>query len=61
MMCDWDTAQFLIFSSNGEPLIYYSHLTSIAIFLGLLGFTFLKLHPTFGYEQRPFYEFVRLS
>lgn len=25
------------------------------------GFTFLKLHPTFGYEQRPFYEFVRVS
>lgn len=42
-MCEWDVAQFLIFSSNGEPLIYYSHLTSIAIFLGLLGFTFLKL------------------
>ena len=45
MMCDWDIAQFLIFSSNGEPLIYYSHLTSIIIFLGLLGFTFLKLKP----------------
>lgn len=45
MMCEWDIAQFLIFSSNGEPLIYYSHLTSIFIFLGLLGFTFLKLKP----------------
>lgn len=43
MICEWDTAQFLIFSGNGEPLIYYSHLTSIAIFLGLLGFTLLKL------------------
>lgn len=42
-MCEWGASQFLIFSSNGEPLIYYSHLTSIAIFLGLLGFTFLKL------------------
>lgn len=42
-MCEWDVAQWLIFSTNGEPLIYYSHLTSIAIFLGLLGFTFLKL------------------
>ncbi len=42
-MCEWDVAKFLIFSGNGEPLIYYSHLTSIAIFLGLLGFTFLKL------------------
>lgn len=43
MMCEWDVARFLIFSGNGEPLIYYSHLTSIAIFVGLLGFTFLKL------------------
>jgi len=43
LTCDWDVAKFLIFSGNGEPLIYYSHLTSIAIFLGLLGFTFLKL------------------
>ncbi len=25
------------------------------------GFTFLKLHEKFGYEQRPFYEFVRLK
>ncbi len=24
------------------------------------GFSFIKLHPTYGYEQRPFYEFVRL-
>lgn len=45
MLCEWDTAQFLIFSSNGEPLIYYSHLTSVVIFLALLGFTFLKLKP----------------
>ncbi|MES2994917.1 MAG: ATP-binding protein [Patescibacteria group bacterium] len=43
MMCEWDVAQFLIFSTNGEPLIYYSHLTSIVIFLALLGFTLLKL------------------
>ncbi|KND50397.1 MAG: two-component system, NarL family, sensor histidine kinase BarA [Parcubacteria bacterium C7867-007] len=43
MICEWDIAQYLIFSGNGEPLIYYSHLTSIAIFIGLLGFTFLKL------------------
>ncbi len=43
MNCDWDIAQFLIFSSNGEPLIYYSHLTSILIFLGLFIFTFLPL------------------
>lgn len=43
MNCEWDVAQFLIFSSNGEPLIYYSHLTSIAIFTALVGFTFLKL------------------
>jgi hypothetical protein len=25
------------------------------------GFTFLKLHPTFGHEKRPFYEFVRIQ
>lgn len=43
LVCDWDVSKFLIFSGNGEPLIYYSHLTSIAIFIGLLGFTFLKL------------------
>lgn len=43
MNCEWDIAKLLIFSSNGEPFIYYSHLTSIAIFLGLVGFTFLKL------------------
>ncbi len=42
-MCEWDVAQFLIFSGNGEPLIYYSHLTSIVIFGALLGFSFLKL------------------
>ena len=44
-MCEWDTAQYLIFSGNGEPLIYYSHLTSILIFAGLLIFTFLRLKP----------------
>src|SRR3989344_5109259 len=43
MMCEWDTARFLIFSGNGEPLIYYSHITSILIFAGLLAFTFLRL------------------
>jgi signal transduction histidine kinase len=43
MICEWDTARYLIFSTNAEPLIHYSHLTAIAIFLGLLGFTFLKL------------------
>lgn len=42
-MCEWDVARYFIFSANGEPLIYYSHLTSIAIFLALLGFTFLRL------------------
>lgn len=42
-MCEWDTARLLIFSDNIEPLIYYSHLTSIIIFLCLLGFTFLRL------------------
>ena len=43
MICEWDTARFLIFSGNGEPLIYYSHITSILIFAGLLAFTFLRL------------------
>ncbi len=43
MTCDWDIAKFLIFSDNGIPLIYYSHFTAIAIFIGLLGFTFLRL------------------
>lgn len=42
-MCEWDTAKFLIFSSNSIPLIYYSHITSILIFLSLFGITFLKL------------------
>lgn len=51
MICEWDTAQFLIFSNNGEPLIYYSHLTSIVIFLALLGLTFLKLKP---WPKQPF-------
>ena len=45
LACEWDTAQFLIFSNNGEPLIYYSHLTSIVIFIALTGLTFLKLKP----------------
>jgi signal transduction histidine kinase len=45
MMCEWDTARFLIFSGNGEPLIYYSHITSALIFIALIGFTFLKLRP----------------
>jgi|CXWL01.1.fsa_nt_gi signal transduction histidine kinase len=43
MNCEWDIARFLIFSSNGEPFIYYSHLTAIVIFAGLVGFTFLNL------------------
>ena len=41
MICEWDTAQYLIFSGNGEPLIYYSHLTSIVIFAALLALTFI--------------------
>src|SRR3989344_3825397 len=45
MMCEWDIARFLVFSSNGIPLIYYSHFTSIAIFVGLLLLTFLRLKP----------------
>lgn len=43
MICEWDTARLLIFSDNGIPLLYYSHLTSIAIFVGLFLLTFLKL------------------
>ncbi len=45
MNCEWDTARFLIFSDNGIPLLYYSHLTSVAIFIGLFLLTFLKLKP----------------
>lgn len=45
MMCTWDTSKFLIFSDNGIPLIYYSHLTSIAIFFLLFVITFLPLRP----------------
>lgn len=44
MICEWHPATLLIFSNNIEiPLIYYSHLTSIVIFLCLFGLTFLKL------------------
>src|SRR4051812_1721262 len=43
MQCDWATAKFLIFSANSIPLIYYSHLTSIIIFLCLFGLTFRRL------------------
>jgi signal transduction histidine kinase len=43
MMCEWDTARYLIFSDNGIPLIYYSHFTSIAIFVGLFLITFLRI------------------
>lgn len=43
MMCEWDTARFLIFSNNGIPLIYYSHFTAIAIFGALLVMTFLRM------------------
>lgn len=46
MICEWDTARFLIFSDNVfDPLIYYSHFTAIAIFIGLISLTFLKLKP----------------
>jgi len=46
MQCTWDTAKFLIFSGNvNAPLIYYSHFTSIAIFIALLLLTFLNLKP----------------
>jgi len=43
LICEWDTAQLLIFSDNSIPLIYYSHITSIIIFLCLFGLTFLQL------------------
>ena len=42
MNCNWDASNFLIFSGNGAPLIYYSHLTAISLFIGLLIFTLLK-------------------
>ena len=35
--CEWDAAQFLIFSSNVDPLGYYSHLGPmiVALLLGI--------------------------
>lgn len=51
MMCEWDTAKFLIFSDNSIPLIYYSHITSILIFIFLFGLTFLKLKE---FPKQPF-------
>jgi len=35
--CEWDAAQFLIFSSNVDPLVYYSHLGPMiaALLLGI--------------------------
>lgn len=45
MICDWSTATYLIFSENGIPLIYYSHLSSIAIFTLLIIVSFLPLKP----------------
>ncbi len=42
-LCEWDTARFLIFSDNSIPLIYYSHITSIIIFLCLFALTFIQL------------------
>ncbi len=51
MMCEWDTAKFLIFSENSIPLIYYSHITSILIFIFLFGLTFLKLKE---FPKQPF-------
>src|SRR3989344_3441322 len=29
LLCPWEPAQYLIFSSNVPPLLYYSHLTAI--------------------------------
>ncbi len=42
LSCEWDSAQYLLFSKNVEPLIYYSHLTSALIFLVLFFFTFFR-------------------
>lgn len=50
-MCEWDTAKFLIFSSNGIPLIYYSHITTIIIFTGLFFLTFRNLK---NFPKMPF-------
>ena len=44
MQCDWAAAKWLIFSSNSIPLIYYSHITSIIIFLCLFGLTFRQMN-----------------
>src|SRR3989344_4731162 len=29
LLCPWEPAQYLIFSSNVPPLLYYSHLTAV--------------------------------
>lgn len=43
LMCNWDSAKFLIFSDNVfDPLIYYSHLGPIAVALFVGFFVFLK-------------------
>jgi signal transduction histidine kinase len=45
MMCEWDTAKFLIFSENGIPFIYYSHFTAVALFGALFLMTMLRMKP----------------
>lgn len=45
MICNWSTAAYLIFSDNGIPLLYYSHLSSIAVFALLIVVSFLPLKP----------------
>jgi signal transduction histidine kinase len=52
IMCEWDAAQYLLFSKNGEPLIYYSHFTSILIFLVLFAFTFFRFKDWQGHAFR---------
>lgn len=43
VMCEWDTARFLVFSENVfGPLIYYSHLLPLVVSLLFAIFIFLK-------------------
>ncbi|MDQ5929327.1 MAG: HisKA protein, partial [Bacteroidota bacterium] len=43
LFCEWDTAQFLIFSDNVfGPLVYYSHFFAIILSLGIGFLVFLK-------------------
>ena len=39
----------------------YAENTSAIKWLKALGFTFVKLHESYGYQKKPFYEFLRIA